>query len=129
MCRFILPISRLLWHPTPHPNSRFQSTRVSNELGAGRPHAAQLAVQVVLFLAITEGLSVSLLAVAVRGVWGYMYTNEEELIRYLAAIMPVLAVSNFIDGIQGALSGPTLIPSSSHQKSFIHCIYISIFCH
>ncbi|WKA08762.1 hypothetical protein VitviT2T_026456 [Vitis vinifera] len=97
------------------------STRVSNELGAGRPHAARLAVQVVLFLAITEGLSVSLLAVAVRGVWGYMYTNEEELIRYLAAIMPVLAVSNFIDGIQGALSGTAR--GCGWQKI---CAYVSL---
>ncbi|KAM7479856.1 hypothetical protein LguiA_028069 [Lonicera macranthoides] len=43
--------------------------------------------------------------VTVRNVWGYMYTNEGEVVRYLASIMPVLALSNFMDGMQGALSG------------------------
>ncbi|XP_038685585.1 protein DETOXIFICATION 16-like [Tripterygium wilfordii] len=81
------------------------STRVSNELGAGKPKAARLAVQVVLFLALAQGLLLSLIAVAVRDIWGYLYTNNEELVRYLASVMPVLALSNFMDGIQGVLSG------------------------
>ncbi|KAA8542218.1 hypothetical protein F0562_023370 [Nyssa sinensis] len=81
------------------------STRFSNELGAGQPRAAQLAAQVVIFLAVTGGLLVSLISVAVRGIWGYLYTNEEEVVKYMASIMPVLATSNFIDGIQAVLSG------------------------
>ncbi|KAI3759427.1 hypothetical protein L6452_07236 [Arctium lappa] len=81
------------------------STRVSNELGAGKPEAAQLAARVVMFLAVTEGIFVSLFLVAIRHIWGYMFTNEEEVVSYLSAIMPVLALSNFMDGIQGVLSG------------------------
>ena len=77
--------------------------RVSNELGAERPQAAQIAIQVVIFLAITKGLSLSLLAVVVWGVWGYLYTNEEEVVTYLASIMLVLAIYNFMDEIQGVL--------------------------
>ncbi|KAK2989753.1 hypothetical protein RJ640_030246, partial [Escallonia rubra] len=81
------------------------STRVSNELGAGKPHAAKLAVRVVIFLAVAEGLLVGLVSVAARGSLGYLYSNEEEVVRYVAAVMPVLALSNFMDGIQGVLSG------------------------
>ncbi|KAK3005678.1 hypothetical protein RJ639_016542 [Escallonia herrerae] len=81
------------------------STRVSNELGAGKPQAAKLAVRVVIFLAVAEGLLVGLVSVAVRGSLGYLYSNEEEVVRYVAAVMPVLALSNFMDGIQGVLSG------------------------
>ena len=77
-------------------------------MGAGKPKAARLAVQVVVVLAITEGLLLSLVLVATRGVWGYLFTNEDEVVKYIAAIMPVLAVSNFMDGIQGVLSGPSL---------------------
>ncbi|KAA8542244.1 hypothetical protein F0562_023620 [Nyssa sinensis] len=82
------------------------STRVSNELGAGQPRAARLAAQVVIFLAVTGRLLVSLISVAVRGIWGYLYTNEEEVVKFMASIMPVLATYNFIDGIQAVLSGP-----------------------
>ncbi|CAH1423276.1 unnamed protein product [Lactuca virosa] len=81
------------------------STRVSNELGAGKPKAAQLAARVVIFLAITEGVLISLLLVAIRHIWGYLFTNEEEVVSYMSSIMPVLALSNFMDGIQGVLSG------------------------
>ncbi|XVF08421.1 hypothetical protein REPUB_Repub07fG0002300 [Reevesia pubescens] len=70
------------------------STRVANELGAGKPQAARLAVKIVMLLAVTEGLSLSLVAVALRGSWGYLYTNEEEVVRYLASVMPILAVSH-----------------------------------
>ncbi|XP_015068543.1 protein DETOXIFICATION 16-like [Solanum pennellii] len=81
------------------------STRISNELGAGRPKAAKLAARVVLLIALVEGFLLSGIAIAARNVWGYIYTNEEEVVKYLAAVMPVLALSNFMDGIQGVLSG------------------------
>ncbi|KAI8001996.1 Protein DETOXIFICATION 16 [Camellia lanceoleosa] len=81
------------------------STRVSNELGAGKPHAARLAVKVVIFLAVTEGFLVSLISIAVRDKWGYFYTNEEQVVKFMASIIPLLAVSNFMDGIQAVLSG------------------------
>ncbi|PSR89466.1 Protein DETOXIFICATION like [Actinidia chinensis var. chinensis] len=81
------------------------STRVSNELGAGRPQAARLAVRVVILLAVAEGFLVGLLSIAVRDVWGYLYTNDKEVVKYFASIMPVLATSVFMDGIQGVLSG------------------------
>ncbi|KAF3436931.1 hypothetical protein FNV43_RR19684 [Rhamnella rubrinervis] len=81
------------------------STRVANNLGAGKPHAARLAARAVIFLAVAEGLVVNLTAVAVRDKWGYMYSNEKEVVGYLASVMPVLATSNFMDCIQGVLSG------------------------
>lgn len=58
-----------------------------------------------LFLAAIEGLVLSSIAVLARNVWGLIYTNEAEVVRYLAAVMPVLALSNFMDGIQGVMSG------------------------
>ncbi|KAF9604205.1 hypothetical protein IFM89_004911 [Coptis chinensis] len=99
-----LNTSALLWM-VPLGLSGAVSTRVSNELGAGRPGTARLAVQVVLFLAITEGLFISLTMILVRHFWGYAYSNEEEVVSYLTTMMPVLATSLFLDGIQCVLSG------------------------
>ncbi|KAG2610935.1 protein DETOXIFICATION 16-like [Panicum virgatum] len=81
------------------------STRVSNELGAGRPQAARLAVRVVVFLAVSEGLAMGLILVCVRYVWGHAYSNVPEVVAYVAKMMLVIAVSNFFDGIQCVLSG------------------------
>ncbi|ERN05648.1 protein DETOXIFICATION 16 isoform X2 [Amborella trichopoda] len=81
------------------------STRVSNELGAGQPEAAQLAACIVVLMAITVGVIVGSTMVIVRGIWGYAYSNEEEVVQYVAKMMPILAASNFMDGIQSVLSG------------------------
>ncbi|XAR50237.1 hypothetical protein NMG60_11004507 [Bertholletia excelsa] len=81
------------------------STRVSNELGAGRARAARLAVKVVILLAVTGGLLVALISVAARDYWGFLFTNEEEVVKYFASVVPILATSGFMDGIQGVLSG------------------------
>uniref|UniRef100_A0A0E0E267 Protein DETOXIFICATION n=1 Tax=Oryza meridionalis TaxID=40149 RepID=A0A0E0E267_9ORYZ len=81
------------------------STRVSNELGAGRPHAARLAVRVSVFMAISEGLVIGLVLVSVRNIWGHAYSNEEEVVKYIGKMLLVISVSNFFDGIQCVLSG------------------------
>uniref|UniRef100_A0ACD6AMS9 Uncharacterized protein n=1 Tax=Avena sativa TaxID=4498 RepID=A0ACD6AMS9_AVESA len=81
------------------------STRVSNELGAGRPRAARLAVRVVVFFAVLEGLVMGVLLVSVRHIWGHAYSDEEEVVMYVAKMVLLNAVSNFLDGIQSVLSG------------------------
>ncbi|GMP59086.1 hypothetical protein CsSME_00022510 [Camellia sinensis var. sinensis] len=81
------------------------STRVSNELGAGCPQGARLAVCVVVVVAILEGTIVGTTTILVRHVWGKLFSNEEEVIRYIAKMMPLLALSDFLDGFQCVLSG------------------------
>lgn len=81
------------------------STRVSNELGAGHPQTARLAVRVVLLMAIVEGILIGLVLILIRNVWGYSYSNEIEVVRYVAIMMPIIATSNFLDGLQCVLSG------------------------
>ncbi|KAI3844286.1 hypothetical protein MKW92_023033 [Papaver armeniacum] len=81
------------------------STRVSNELGAGHPDAARLAVQVVIVLAATEGILIGIIMILIRHIWGSAYSNEKEVVDYVAVMMPILAVSNFIGGLQVVLSG------------------------
>ncbi|XP_028083604.1 protein DETOXIFICATION 16-like isoform X1 [Camellia sinensis] len=81
------------------------STRVSNELGAGRPYAARLAVCVVLVMAVTEAVIVGAVMISIRNIWGYAYSDVVEVVRYVAAMMPILAASNFLDALQGVLSG------------------------
>ncbi|CAI0451565.1 unnamed protein product, partial [Linum tenue] len=81
------------------------STRISNELGAGNPGAARMAVRVVLLLAVSQGLLASSIATATRHVWGCIYTDDKILITYLSVVAPKIALCNFIDGIHGVLSG------------------------
>ncbi|KAL6973605.1 Protein DETOXIFICATION 16, partial [Sarracenia purpurea var. burkii] len=81
------------------------STRVSNELGAGHPQAARLALCVVLGMGITVGILVGAILISIRNFWGYAYSNETEVVRYIANMMPIIAISSFLDGLQSVLSG------------------------
>ncbi|XP_065860354.1 protein DETOXIFICATION 16-like isoform X2 [Euphorbia lathyris] len=81
------------------------STRVSNELGAGRPQGARLAVNVMIIMALSEGAAIGIATILVRQVWGKLYSNDHQVIKYVARMMPLLALSDFLDGFQCVLSG------------------------
>lgn len=81
------------------------STRVSNELGAGHPRTARLSVIVVLVVAIIIGILVGSVLLLIRNFWGYAFSNELEVLQYVATMTPILAASNFMDGLQCVLSG------------------------
>jgi len=84
------------------------SVRVSNELGAGNPHAARLAVCVVVVIAVIESILVGAVVILIRNIWGYAYSNEEEVVKYAANMMPLLAVTAILDGMAAVLSGFSL---------------------
>ncbi|CAN6283486.1 unnamed protein product [Urochloa humidicola] len=81
------------------------STRVSNELGAGQPQAAKLATRVVMGIALSAGLLLASTMILLRNFWGYMYSNEPEVVTYIAKMIPILAISFFTDGLHCSLSG------------------------
>ncbi|XBI14217.1 hypothetical protein VPH35_140833 [Triticum aestivum] len=88
----------------PYGLSAAISTRVSNELGAGRPDAARLATQVIMVLGVVSSISVALAIVLVRNIWGYAYSNDNEVVEYISRIMPIIAVAFLFDDMQCVLS-------------------------
>lgn len=58
-----------------------------------------------MFLAVAESILVGSAMVLMRNVWGSAYSNVDEVVNYVAAMMPILAASNMIDGVQCVLSG------------------------
>ncbi|XP_039017905.1 protein DETOXIFICATION 12-like [Hibiscus syriacus] len=81
------------------------STRVSNELGAGRPQAAHVAVYAGMVLAVLETLIVSGSLFASRQVFGYVYSSEKEVVDYVTTMAPLVCVSVILDSLQGVLIG------------------------
>ncbi|VFQ91467.1 unnamed protein product [Cuscuta campestris] len=99
-----LNTSSLVWM-LPFGLSAAISTRVSNELGANQPNAAKLATRVVMFMALAQGILVAACMISLRNLWGHVYSNEKDVISHVAAMMPLLAVASFLDGIQSVFSG------------------------
>ncbi|KAD0410222.1 hypothetical protein E3N88_44307 [Mikania micrantha] len=81
------------------------STRVSNELGAGNPRGASLAVKAVMIIAVIETTIVSTIVFVNRHIFGYIFTNEKEVVDYVTKITPLLCVNIIMDSLQGTLSG------------------------
>ncbi|CAM0908082.1 unnamed protein product [Alopecurus aequalis] len=111
-------LSGLLPNPQLETSVLSICTRVSNELGAGKPEVAKLATRLVLCMALSEGLVVAVTMILLRNFFGYMYSNEEEVVTYIARMMPVLAISFFIDGIHTSLSG--VLTGCGQQKIGAH---------
>lgn len=86
---------------------------MSNELGCGNAQGAVLALRVMIVIAIVEGIAIVLVTILVRNVWGKLYSNEDEVIKYVAKMMPLLALSDFLDGFQCVLSGKIELDSST----------------
>ncbi|KAF7130424.1 hypothetical protein RHSIM_Rhsim10G0074700 [Rhododendron simsii] len=81
------------------------STRVSNELGAGNPRAAQLSVCTVMVLAIAEAITVSAALYCCRSILGYAYSGEKEVVDYVREMIPLLCLSIIMDSLTAILSG------------------------
>ncbi|MED6193530.1 hypothetical protein PIB30_020500 [Stylosanthes scabra] len=81
------------------------STRVSNELGAGKPRAARVAVQAAMCLAVIETSIVSATLFACRHIYGYVFSNEKEVVDYVTVMAPLVCVSVILDSLQGVLAG------------------------
>ena len=81
------------------------STRVSNELGAGNPEGARIATCAAMFLAVTETTIVTTTLFCCRHVFGYLFSNEEEVIDYVRTMAPLACLSVLLDSLQGVLSG------------------------
>ncbi|KAL5828112.1 hypothetical protein ACOSQ4_019909 [Xanthoceras sorbifolium] len=96
------------------------STRVSNELGAGNPNMARVAVYAVMLLAATETIIVSLTLFASRHVLGYLFSNEKEIVDYVIAFAPLVCLSVILDGLQGVLSGVARGCGWQHIGAFVN---------
>ncbi|KAL0701663.1 hypothetical protein Bca4012_057785 [Brassica carinata] len=81
------------------------SIRVSNELGAGNPHVAKLAVYVIVSIAVAEGIVVVTVLLSIRKVLDRAFSSDSKIISYAASMIPIVACGNFLDGLQCVLSG------------------------
>ncbi|WJX28127.1 hypothetical protein P8452_16881 [Trifolium repens] len=79
------------------------STRISNELGAGRPNAAYLAVLVTLFMGFTCGVLEFALIMSIWKVWVRAFSNVHEVVSYVTSLTPILAIAACLDAFQSTL--------------------------
>ncbi|KAH0993338.1 hypothetical protein GBA52_004821 [Prunus armeniaca] len=110
----IVLLSGFLPNPKLETSALSISTRVSNQLGAGQPRMACIAICVALSIVVTEGIVAAAVMILARNVWGYCYSSEKEVVKYVGEMLIFVALSHFFDGPQSVLSG--VIRGSGQQK-------------
>ncbi|KAL7141380.1 hypothetical protein ABFS83_08G049200 [Erythranthe nasuta] len=68
------------------------STRVGNELGAGRPGRARASSAVLFLCAGLTGLAAATFMVTIGGAWGRAFTEDGAIVGLTAAVMPVVGM-------------------------------------
>ncbi|CAL5399873.1 unnamed protein product [Camellia sinensis] len=89
-------------------------------LGAGNPQGARVAVFAVMFLAVMEATIVSTTLFATRHVFGYIFSNEKEVVDYVTAMAPLVCFSTIMDGFQGVLAGVARGTGWQHIGAYIN---------
>ncbi|XP_062216306.1 protein DETOXIFICATION 48-like [Phragmites australis] len=65
------------------------STRVSHQLGAGRPAGARRTAGAALSIGLVVGLAAATFMVSVRNHWGRMFTSDADILRLTAVALPI----------------------------------------
>jgi MATE family multidrug resistance protein len=97
-------------------------TRVGNLMGAGKPHDAQRAAWVSLALGAGSMALFALLFVTLRQLLPRLYTDEVEVVRLAASILPVAAAFQLFDGTQVVGSGILRGMGRTRPAAVIHVV-------
>jgi len=78
---------------------------VSNELGAGKAHAARSVLAVSMVTGLVHGIVMASFIYSLRDTWGWAFTNDYEVVQHVAHTAPYLAVLALLFAIGAILSG------------------------
>lgn len=96
------------------------STRVSNELGAGKVDGAKHAVAVSLKLSIFVAALVLLVLGLGHDFWASLFSSSPDIMKAFASMTPLLCASILLDSIQGVLSGVSRGCGWQHLATYIN---------
>lgn len=102
------------------------STRVANELGAGKPERAKNAMAVSLKLSSVLALAIVLALVFGHNIWAGFFSDSSAIIKKFASMTTLFAVSIALDCVQGVLSGWELPQFRSLFGFLGSFVYISL---
>ncbi|PKI83821.1 hypothetical protein MVES1_002326 [Malassezia vespertilionis] len=101
----VLLITSSVTYQLPYGASVAAAVRVGNLLGGGHMSDARLASLASLLLSVIIGMLNSSVVYVSRDKWGYLFSNDVEVIRLVASVLPILAIFQCADCICGVAGG------------------------
>ncbi|XP_020554633.1 protein DETOXIFICATION 14-like [Sesamum indicum] len=96
------------------------STRVSNELGAGRSVRARASVWAANVLSVAEAIVACTILLRCRNLLGYAFSNEKEVADHLGEMTPFVCLLLTMDCIQAVLSGVARGSGWQHLGAYVN---------
>ena len=81
------------------------STRVSNELGAGNPEGAKHAMNVTVKLSFLLSFCFALALGFGHDIWIQLFSDSSKIKDEFTSVTPLLAISIVLDAVQGVMQG------------------------
>ncbi|KAL2316487.1 MatE family transporter [Schizosaccharomyces pombe] len=81
------------------------SNRVAYYLGAGLPDNASLTAKVAAIVGVAVGSVIMITMIAVRNIYGRIFTNDPDVIQLVALVMPLVAAFQISDSLNGTMGG------------------------
>lgn len=103
------------------------STRVSNELGAGKVSQAKHAMRVTIRLSLLLATLFVLALGLGHNIWVGFFSDNASIIKAFASMTPLLCTSIFLDSIQGILSGVCRGCGWQHLAVFVNLATFYVF--
>ncbi|KAL2546106.1 MATE efflux family protein [Forsythia ovata] len=123
----LILLSGLLPNPQLETSVLSVCTRISNELGAGNPLGARVTAISLMLIAAVEGITVFTILFVSRHDFGYIFSNEKEVVDYVTNMAPLLCLSVIMDSIQGTLSGVARGCGWQHIGAYINLAAFYLF--
>ncbi|KAH7926013.1 MOP flippase [Leucogyrophana mollusca] len=81
------------------------SNRIGNLLGARTAVGARNASHAIALVSVLVGFVVMLIMLAARNKFGYIYSDDEDVVRLVSKVMPLVASFQIADGLANACGG------------------------
>ncbi|KAI0366659.1 MATE efflux family protein [Pilatotrama ljubarskyi] len=98
------------------------STRVGNLIGARSAIGAKRASHASALLSVVVGAVVMVVLLATKDVFGYLYSDDEDVVILVSKVMPLVASFQIADGLAGSCGGVLRGQGRQHLGAFFNLI-------
>ncbi|CAE6534146.1 unnamed protein product [Rhizoctonia solani] len=90
---------------TPYSLGIATTVRVGNLLGSGHAQMARLAAETAIGMSLVAAMILGTIFMTFRTNWGYLFSDEENVVSLAASVLPVVALFQIVDGATAVSNG------------------------
>lgn len=98
------------------------STRVGNLIGSRSSEGAKHAAHASALLSVVVGLLVMIIMMSTKDIYGYIFSEDAEVVKLVSRVMPLVASFQIADGLAGSCGGVLRGQGRQHLGALFNCV-------